>query len=86
MNIDKTHNENIDPVCGMSVDQNTKVKPADYMGQTYFFCAEACRKAFETEPQKYLVSSGDKKHKGIWKRYLDRLKKATGGKTPNCCH
>ena len=84
MNIDKTRKENIDPVCGMRVDRNTKVKPVDYEGHSYVFCAEACREAFENEPQRYLVATCGKKHKGIWQRYLDRLNKATGGQPPSC--
>jgi hypothetical protein len=35
-------------------------------------------------PYKYLqVKPG--KRKGLWRRYLDRLNKATGGRPP-CCH
>lgn len=84
MNIDKTRIENLDPVCGMIVDQKTKVRAVDFEGHTYFFCAESCRKAFENQPQRYVVSTGKAKRKGVWQRYLDRLNKVTGGKTPSC--
>lgn len=70
----------IDPVCGMNVSPVTKDLSAAYKGVNYYFCAEACRKAFEKNPKKFL------KPKGIWGRYLDRLNKATDGKKPSCCH
>ncbi|MGD9893990.1 MAG: YHS domain-containing protein [Dehalococcoidia bacterium] len=43
-----------DPVCGMQVDPQTAQHKADYEGQTYYFCAPGCKRAFEAEPQKYL--------------------------------
>ena len=43
-----------DPVCGMEVDPATATQKTDYQGQTYYFCAPGCRKAFEAEPQTYL--------------------------------
>ena len=49
-----------DPVCGMDVDPSTARHTTEYNGQTYYFCAPGCKKAFETEPQKYL----DPKYQG----------------------
>ena len=46
-----------DPVCGMDVDPATAKHKSEYQGQTYYFCAPGCRKAFETEPAKYLDPS-----------------------------
>jgi Cu+-exporting ATPase len=43
-----------DPVCGMDVDETTAKHTAEYNGQTYYFCAPGCKKAFEAEPQTYL--------------------------------
>lgn len=43
----------IDPVCGMSVDENTAPAKANYQGQTYYFCSTECKTKFEQEPQKY---------------------------------
>ncbi|MBI5042027.1 MAG: YHS domain-containing protein [Gammaproteobacteria bacterium] len=42
----------IDPVCKMEVEQNQAEAKADYAGQTYYFCSEACH-TFTAEPQKY---------------------------------
>jgi Cu+-exporting ATPase len=43
-----------DPVCGMQVDPQTAQHKMEYEGQTYYFCAPGCKRAFEAEPQKYL--------------------------------
>jgi YHS domain-containing protein/copper chaperone CopZ len=45
----------IDPVCGMSVDTQTARFSADYEGQTYYFCAPGCKRAFEADPRRYLT-------------------------------
>lgn len=74
----------IDPVCLMKVAPDKKDFTFTYKMRTYYFCAESCRKAFETNPDKYLESKASKP-KGWWGRYLERLNKATGGKTPECC-
>ncbi len=44
----------IDPVCGMTVDEKTAQFKTDYKGTTYYFCSPGCKKAFESEPEKYL--------------------------------
>jgi YHS domain-containing protein len=43
-----------DPVCGMDVDVATAKHTSEYKGQTYYFCAPGCKKAFDTEPETYL--------------------------------
>lgn len=70
----------IDPVCGMEVNPDTAPARTCYNGIQIYFCAEACRAAFDAEPQKYTLT----KRKGFWRRYLERLNKATGGKPPAC--
>ena len=72
----------VDPVCGMTVDPATAAAKTCHDGVEIYFCAQGCKLAFEAHPQKY---TGSKK-KGFWKRYLDRLDKATNGKPPSCCH
>ncbi len=73
----------IDPVCLMKVDSENKALMFTHQMRTYYFCAESCRKAFEGNPGKYL-STKPPKRKGLWGRYLERLNKATGGKSPQC--
>ena len=73
----------VDPVCGMNVDPARTHLMTTYEGCTYYFCAEGCRKAFEANSKKYLKGKHPKR-KGLWGRYLERLEKATGGKSLNC--
>jgi YHS domain-containing protein len=42
-----------DPVCGMDVDEKTAQHKFEYQGQTYYFCAAGCKRAFDKEPEKY---------------------------------
>lgn len=74
----------IDPVCLMKVDPKTNQIKSVVDTETYYFCAEGCKKEFESDPKKYLSTSLPQK-KGWWGRYLDRLQKATGGKPMKCC-
>ena len=73
----------IDPVCGMAVIAGRAKIVTIIKGQTYYFCAGDCRKAFEKNPQKFLDPKPQKR-RGIWGRYMDRLQKATGGKAQKC--
>ena len=75
----------IDPVCLMNVDPDKNDIIFTYQMRTYHFCKDACRKAFEVNPEKYLTQKPTKR-KGWWDRYLERLNKVTGGKPPKCCH
>ena len=47
-----------DPVCGMEVDPSTARHTSDYQGQTYYFCAPGCKRAFEQNPQQYVGQQG----------------------------
>ena len=40
----------MDPVCGMRIDPDDAVATADHEGQRYWFCSEACRDAFISDP------------------------------------
>ena len=44
----------LDPVCKMEVDENTAQYKSDYNGQTYYFCAPGCKKAFDDNPEVYV--------------------------------
>ena len=73
----------VDPVCGMAVDPVSTGIITTINGDTYYFCAEGCRKSFEKYPLKFLKPRPAKK-KGIWGRYLERLEKANGGRAMKC--
>ena len=50
----------IDPVCSMEVDTKKAGGGSwEYNGETYYFCAPGCNRAFQKEPEAYL--SGEKK-------------------------
>lgn len=48
-----------DPVCEMDVEIATAKWTSDYQGQRYYFCAPACKKAFDTDPERYLRPKSD---------------------------
>jgi YHS domain-containing protein len=43
-----------DLVCGMEIDPKSAAGKSEYQGQTYYFCSNGCKKAFDKEPQKYV--------------------------------
>lgn len=43
----------IDPVCGMEVDSETAAGHSDFKGQTYHFCANACKGRFDANPEMF---------------------------------
>jgi len=45
-------NEDVDPVCGMTVDRSS-AGTATFQGKTYYFCSDSCRKKFEDSPAAY---------------------------------
>ena len=47
-----------DPVCGMEVDEKSAPAKSEHMGKTYYFCALACKKAFDENPAKYTEGGG----------------------------
>lgn len=48
-----SENTNIDPVCGMTVSPDTKLRHV-HDGQTYLFCNPKCLAKFQASPEKYL--------------------------------
>jgi xanthine dehydrogenase accessory factor len=50
--------EALDLVCGMTVEIATARYVSQHAGQTYYFCSAGCKRSFEKEPAKYLVTSG----------------------------
>ena len=43
-----------DPVCGMDVDPAQAAAQRLYAGQTYYFCARACKELFDKDPPRFL--------------------------------
>ena len=47
--------EELDPVCGMTVDVADARYRTVHEGRTYYFCSAGCLESFESEPAKYLT-------------------------------
>ncbi len=47
-----------DPVCGMQVDEKKAAANSIYHGTTYYFCAPACKVAFDKSPEKFVGKTG----------------------------
>jgi YHS domain-containing protein len=45
----------LDPVCGMTVDTARATLTSDYRGNTVYFCAPGCKRAFDAAPEKYIA-------------------------------
>lgn len=48
--------QEVDPVCGMTVDPSTAAATVEHEGRTFYFCARGCARAFEADPAQYLSS------------------------------
>lgn len=42
-----------DPVCGMTVDEETAPARSEHEGTTYYFCSQACKEEFDADPASY---------------------------------
>ncbi len=69
----------IDPVCRMMIEQNTAVASSDYQGKTYYFCAVACKEAFDEDPERFVLElshygNNDAKRQRRWLHPFTRKK------------
>ena len=51
--------EEIDPVCGMTVLVKGAAHRAEHQGRTFYFCKERCREKFLAAPAAYLVKAAE---------------------------
>jgi P-type Cu+ transporter len=51
---DGTAVQSVDPVCGMTVDEDHASGKTEYAGVVYFFCSHDCQKNFEDKPGFYI--------------------------------
>ena len=47
----------IDPICKMTVDEASAKFTSVHKGETYYFCAPGCKKAFDQDPGKYIQAA-----------------------------
>ncbi len=52
--LSSTASNEIDPVCGMTVNPTHAAGHHDHDGTTYHFCSESCRRKFAQDPNRYL--------------------------------
>ena len=50
--------QDIDPVCGKSVE-TAAAKPSVFDGHVYYFCSRECREVFEAAPDRYSGRGAD---------------------------
>ena len=43
----------IDPVCGMQIEEQDVAGQTEHEGRTYYFCSTACKDKFEASPEEY---------------------------------
>jgi YHS domain-containing protein len=46
----------VDPVCGMQVDEQTAAGRSEHEGRTYYFCSAGCKEKFDQDPGRYAKS------------------------------
>ena len=46
--------QEIDPVCGMTVEVATASLRATHEGRTYYFCSAGCLASFEADPARFV--------------------------------
>jgi YHS domain-containing protein/uncharacterized membrane protein YraQ (UPF0718 family) len=49
--------QEIDPVCGMTVEPESAAAKREYAGKTYYFCNPGCAKAFDRTPDAFIDST-----------------------------
>lgn len=52
----------IDPVCGMTVEQEDAAAAWEHAAQTYLFCSVACMDLFRSDPEYYLGLDPSERH------------------------
>lgn len=45
----------VDPVCGMTVEQDKAEYHTGYEGETFYFCSRNCQREFEHEPARFIA-------------------------------
>jgi YHS domain-containing protein len=43
----------IDPVCGMQVDDQNATQKSQFQGANYTFCSAECKRKFDQQPEQY---------------------------------
>ncbi len=54
------HTQKTDPVCGMSITQESAAESIEYNANTYHFCSQKCADKFRADPEHYLAPAEDR--------------------------
>ena len=54
----------IDPVCGMQVNNQQSAEKSQHQGQIYYFCSEDCKRKFDQKPEQYTAKAGQARSGG----------------------
>ncbi len=57
METEMASNMVVDPVCGMKIEKENAAAQVEHKGETYYFCMEDDKVAFEQNPEKYLAAN-----------------------------
>jgi YHS domain-containing protein len=49
----------VDPVCGMKVEEEETMNRTEYLSKTYYFCSLDCKHKFDQRPEQYVVRTGN---------------------------
>ena len=48
----------VDPICGMQVDEERAAGRSEYDGRAYYFCSAGCKEKFDADPGRYALREG----------------------------
>jgi Cu+-exporting ATPase len=48
-----------DPVCGMTIEDQTAALQSTHQGTTYHFCGEGCKTKFDEHPEQYASKAAE---------------------------
>lgn len=54
---EKTMAKQVDPICGMPVEEEKAAGRSEYRGRNYYFCSAGCREKFNEDPGRYAPQS-----------------------------
>lgn len=50
----------LDPICGMPVEEERAAGRSEYEGRAYYFCSHGCREKFNEDPSRYVGQEAQK--------------------------
>ncbi len=59
LNMEQINPTPILSVCGGKLDEPEKYPSADYQGRRVYFCTQACLRAFEQDPERFIAGEID---------------------------